>query len=750
VLGEKLYCQLPLKAEGLIGMGGFMNMAQNTEMLEQKTRTRFFQKETFIIVGLFLLAFVIRLIYLNQITASPDFDMPQRDPLWHYTWAKEIAGGDFLGKEVFFRAPLYPYFLGILYTIFGVGFYLPRLIQIIIGSLSCVFIFLLAKRLFNRTIGIIASVIASFYAPFIHFDAEFELPVLEVFLDLSVLLLLWSAGTKLKKRWWFWVGIVFGLSAILRPNILIFLPLILLWICISLWKENKNKIIFSSLYLLLGTILVISPVTIRNWVVGKDFVLISSQGGINFFIGNNMESDGKSAAAAPGMLPYEGYKDNIWLTSIKLAEKSSGKKLKPSQISNFWYKQGLHFIQTHPLKYLQLLGKKFYYFWNSYEIENNKDLYFFSRWSSLLRLLLWEHLLRFPFGIFGPLAIWGLILNAKYWKKYFLLYAFIFSYMLSVILFFVASRFRLPVIPFLLIFASYSIYWFVEKIRNKQTRPLLISLSVLIPLLVIVNSNLLEVNQPNLAGSYNTLGIVYTQKGWYDAAISIFQESIKADPNSPLPHWHLGRVYYDKGYWDLAIKEYKEAIDLDSNRAIIYSDLGYVYDRMNKDEEAFQSYKKALDLDSTLVRALVNLAFLYEKKESYEQAVDEYQKALVFEPDVASIHNDLGNVYVKLNLKDKAADEFRKALDLDPKYVYAHVNLGNIYFERGWFKEAITQYETAIKLDPQMIKAYRNLAIAYSKTNQLYKAIEVLKDGLKANPKAEELKKLLEKWSAES
>jgi len=731
-------------------MGAFMNISQNTETLEQKTGTRFFQKETFVIVGLFLLAFVIRLIYLNQITSSPDFDMPQRDPLWHYNWAKEIARGDFLGKEVFFRAPLYPYFLGIIYTFFGVSFYLPRLIQIIIGSLSCVFIFLLAKRLFNRTVGIIASVIASFYAPLIHFDAEFELPVLEVFLDLSMLLLLLSAGTKLKKKWWLLAGIIFGLSAILRPNILIFLPFVLLWICIRLWKENKSKIIFSGLYFLLGTILIISPVTVRNWVVGKDFVLISSQGGINFFIGNNVESDGKTAAAAPGMLPYEGYKDNIWLTSIKLAEKNLGKKLKPSEISNFWYKQGFHFIKTYPLKYLQLLGKKFYFFWNSYEIENNKDLYFYSRWSSLSRLLLWDHLLRFPFGIVGPLAIWGLVLNAKYWKKYFLLYAFIFSYMLSVISFFVASRFRLPVIPLLIIFASYSIYWLVEKIKNKQTRPLLVSLSVLIPLLLIANSNLFEVGQPNLSVTYNTLGIVYTQKGWYDSAISIFQESIKADPNSALPHWHLGRVYYEKGYWDEAIKEFNQAISLDPNRAIVYSDLGYIYDQMNKDEEAFQSYRKALEIDSTLVRALVNLAFLYEKKESYEQAVNAYQKALGFEPEVAGIHNDLGNVYVKLNLKDKATAEFRKALELDSNYVYARVNLGNIYFEKEWFKEAINQYDRAIKLNPKMIKAYRNLAIAYMKTNQPYKAIQVLKDGLKTNPNADELKKLLEKLSAES
>jgi tetratricopeptide (TPR) repeat protein len=725
-------------------------LGQNTEMVMQKAKMRLFQKETFLIVGLFLLAFVIRLIYLNQIKSSPYFDTPQIDALWHYNWAKEIAGGDWIGKEVFFRAPLYPYFLGTLYALLGESFYLPRLIQTIIGSFSCVLIFLLGKKLFHRTIGIIASVIACFYAPFIHFDAEFELPVLEVFFDLILLLILLNAGTKLKKRWWLLVGMVLGLSAIVRPNILIFVPFVLLWICLKFWGENRNRIVSSGLFFLLGMILVTSPVTFRNWMVGKDFVLISSQGGMNFFIGNNPISDGKTAKAAYVSLPLEGYKDNVWITSIRLAEKSMGKKLKPSEISNFWFRQGFHFIKTHPLKFLQLLGKKLYYFWNSYEIEIIRNIYFFSRWSSVLRLLLWDHLLRFPFGIISPLAIFGIILNAKFWKKFFLIYAFILSYMFSVILFFVTSRHRLPVVPFLIIFASYSIYWLVEKIKNKQTRPFFVSLSILLPLFLVTNSNLFGVGQADLFRSYDNLGNVYSEKGQYDSAIAAYQKGLEINPDFAELHRNLGHAYWEKGYRNEAMKEYELAINLNPNMAEAYAELGYIYGRMNRDEEAFQSSRKALEIDQTQVRAHISLAFLFEKKELYEEAVREYQEALRFEPEVADIHNYLGYAYARLNLKDKALVEFRKALELDPNYVDAHVNLGTIYLERGEYQTAIVQYNTALKLNPKMIQAYYNLAIAYLKTNQPYKAIQILKDGLKTNPNAGELKKLLEKLSAES
>jgi hypothetical protein len=80
-------------------------LGQNTEMAIQKAKIRLFQKETFLLVGLFLLAFAIRLIYLNQIKSNPYFDTPQMDELWHHNWAKEIAGGDWIGKEVFPKLP---------------------------------------------------------------------------------------------------------------------------------------------------------------------------------------------------------------------------------------------------------------------------------------------------------------------------------------------------------------------------------------------------------------------------------------------------------------------------------------------------------------------------------------------------------------------------------------------------------------------------------------------------------------------
>jgi tetratricopeptide (TPR) repeat protein len=748
-LGVKFYCLNHLQPAQPVKGAGPSHKSQKVSMPEKKAKTKFFQGEILVVLALFLLAFIIRFVYLNQIKASPYFDNPHIDALWHHNWAKEIAAGDWTGKEVFFRAPLYPYFLGTLYALFGESFYFPRLIQIIIGSLSCVLIFLLGKKLFNRTTGIIASVVACLYAPMIYFDAELLIPVLIIFLDLTLILLLLRAEAKLKKRWWLLAGMALGLSAAARPNVLIFLPFVLLWICISFWNRAKNRVIPSTLFFLLGTLLIISPVTIRNWVMEKDFVLISSQGGINFYIGNSLISDGKTAIAPRMSSPLEHYKDNVWITSVRLAEESLGKKLKPSEISNFWYEQGFQFIKTYPLKFLQLLGKKFYYFWNAYEIESNQDLYFYSRWSSVMRLLVWDHLLRFPFGIICPLAILGMALNFRHWKKYFLLHAFILSYMFSVVSFFVTFRFRIPVVPFLIIFASCSIYWLVEKTRGRQYKTVLLSLGILFPLFLVTNSSLFGVNQRQLSRTYNSLGMAYSKKGQHDAAIAAYQKGLEENPNSAELHRNLGRAFWDTGRRDEAVKEYELTVSLDPRRADAYAELGYIYDRMNKDEEAFRANRRALEIDSTQVRAHISLAFLYEKRGLYEQAAKEYQEALRFEPEMPDLHNFLGYAYFKLGLEDEALIQFKTAIELDPNHADAHLNAGSAYLKRGLDQMAITHYITALRLNPKGKEAYYNLAIAYVKTKQLDRAIEVLKSGLEVIPDAVELQRLLGELSSQ-
>src|SRR6266576_5056388 len=109
-------------------------------------------------------AFLIRLIYLIEIDSIPLFYNLAGDGLAYDEWGQRIAAGDWLGQGVFYQAPLYPYFLGVLQLVLGHNLWFIRFVQILLGSFSCALIYLVGRRLFSRPAGIAAGFLLACYA----------------------------------------------------------------------------------------------------------------------------------------------------------------------------------------------------------------------------------------------------------------------------------------------------------------------------------------------------------------------------------------------------------------------------------------------------------------------------------------------------------------------------------------------------------------------------------------------------------
>src|SRR5438128_1820264 len=135
---------------------------------------------------LFLGALMVRLLYLSQYANSPFFWVPALDSLYHDLRAQAIAAGRG-DPHAFFRAPLYYYFLGGIYWIFGHSFWAARLAQAVLGAANCVLLYQLGQRLFRPMVGLIAAGAMTLYGPLVYFDGELLSPVLELFLDLCFL-----------------------------------------------------------------------------------------------------------------------------------------------------------------------------------------------------------------------------------------------------------------------------------------------------------------------------------------------------------------------------------------------------------------------------------------------------------------------------------------------------------------------------------------------------------------------------------
>src|SRR4051812_46514037 len=83
-------------------------------------------------------ALMLRLLYIWQIRDAPFFDLLMGDARSYDEWGQRIAAGDWIGHDVFYQAPLYPYFLGVIYATLGRSLLLVRVCQAVIGAASCI------------------------------------------------------------------------------------------------------------------------------------------------------------------------------------------------------------------------------------------------------------------------------------------------------------------------------------------------------------------------------------------------------------------------------------------------------------------------------------------------------------------------------------------------------------------------------------------------------------------------------------
>ncbi|MBU0517635.1 glycosyltransferase family 39 protein, partial [bacterium] len=484
-----------------------------------QSRFRFLTHPNFLVPTVALL---LRLIYLLHIQSSPYFNSPELDSKMHDLWAQQIVAGDFASHEPFFRAPLYYYFLALIYYLFGHNYLVPRLLQICLGAFAAWLTYRLGRRIYGENAGIIAGFIYACCGPLIYFDAELRIPAVLLPLILLTLLQLDRQRENPSTKGFLLAGALLGLTALARPNIMIILPFVWIWILLIL----RGKWQFA-LSITLGTVLLIAPVTLRNYIVGDDVVLVGSQAGVNYYIGNNPQSDGYTAIVPGTPGDWEGgYRE-----TIRIAEEATGKELKPSQVSRYWFNRAFLEMSEDIPRWISLTWHKSRLLFSGHEIGNNDDIYFNRRFSWLLGFLMWEKGLAFPFGLLMPFGLFSLLLIFN-WKRDSLSLLFFASYAAGIIAFFVCTRFRLPLIPILAIWSGAGALCLMQIIKKKNLRKYIPQLIIFAALLVTLNLNpLAGAGTENFEGAYY-LGGKYLEKGKVEQALAAYQEAVRLDPAS--------------------------------------------------------------------------------------------------------------------------------------------------------------------------------------------------------------------------
>ncbi len=585
------------------------------------TLTPAFQMNTGIACALvFMLALIVRCIYLWEIRHTDAFSLLLGDAQLFDSWAHEISAGNWAGDQVFFNAPLYPYFLALVYSIAGRNLMLVRLIQIGLGSLSCVLVTIAGKTLFSRRVGLVAGVLLAVYPTAVFTDCLIQKEVLALLL-MAVLVVVLSRGwnTGGAKTGW-WTGVVLGCLALVRENALVIIITVMLVYGLSHFRERKKAITWI-VSCILGAGLILLPVGARNWMVAKEFVLITANSGFNFYIGNHKHADGSYSPVIKGHGDWQDERQD----ADRIAERSAGRKLSSSEVSMYWYEKTLTDIREDIPAWIRLLVKKWFLVWNSVEISDSESQYVAADGSKLLSFLM----IFLHFGVLGPLAVFGAALTWGQWKRLGIYPVIVVSYMASITLFFVFARFRYPVIAILMPFAAAGIVQGMEGIRQKAYRKM--AFPIVMTMLAAVAMNWPVVStKPYRANTYYNIAVSLEKLGRTDAAMANYVRSLEIDPNQAMVHNNVGILLYRKG---------------------LVSD-------------AKIHFEKAVAINPDLSEPHYNLGIFWFSKGDMQQALVHFTRAVTLNPDGnPSAYYNLACVYSRMNAPDKSFDWLKKAIE---------------------------------------------------------------------------------------
>ena len=474
----------------------------------------------FVVLGL---ALVLRLIHLYEVSDTPLFRHLHTDAFMYHQWAVEIVEGDWLARSrpVFYLGPLYPYFLAVTYSVLGISPLAACLVQVVLSALSAGLIYDLGRRLFGPMTGLISGLSAACYGMFIFYSSLILGATLIIFLDLLILVLL-VAGVQ-RPTWWKWVlaGVCLGLSAAARGNVVLFWPAAMLALAAGFGFRRWRNWSPACLWLTLAFLVTVSPLTLHNWLVGDDFVPLTSNAGVNFFIGNNAHSDGIYMRSPRYKGRPMGQSVHYQQANFpEVARRELGRdRLKPSEISHFWVGKTLEEIRADFGHLLWLVGNKLRYLFNAYEVPNNRNYYFSKRFSLLLGLPL------LTFGAVLPLGLAGMIVSWRGRRDRGLLAAFLLAHMVALVVFFVTARYRLVLVPVLLVYAGAMLSWIHQQAHQRRYWRLVV-MSVLLALGYAgvyqrVPRFSVRVNYANLANAYRDLGQAEEALQYYDRALAI-------------------------------------------------------------------------------------------------------------------------------------------------------------------------------------------------------------------------------------
>ncbi len=578
------------------------------------------KKEIFFLVAVFALALVLRLAYVIFLKNNYlFFDQPGSDVKYYQEWAEAIAYGDWIGQGPFYGMPLYAYFLAVLKRLALGHDLLVRFFHLILGSSNCILVYLLARKIFSQPVALAASLMTATNFILIYYD-WLMMPVgLIIFLSLLIALFLLEKEGLHKNSEWLILGLLAGLTALGDGKMIIFLGLFSLWVLIDKkWKPFWRRFFF----LALGFLLVLGGTALRNRLVSGDWILISAQTGLSFYVGNNPASDGLYENPA-FIRPTHGGQDE---DQQLIAQEITQKALSPAQISALWRNLAMSFIKNSPGEYLQLLARKFFLFFREIDSPDEIDLLLQKEWQRRLDIN--------SFYIMCPLAVLGLILA---WRNRLkgpgFINLFLLSQLIFTLMFFLTTRHRATVLPFFILYECYALVWLIQQGRKRAWKPLAAACGGLLLTYLVFKPVELPAVTIDFIRHANA-GVLYAKQDRHALARMHYTKALAIQPFDTNTLFNMANSFYNEGDYEMA--------------------QGY--------------YEKTIALFPMHVDARFNLGYTLEKKGELKAALEIFTKLRQDQPQQTDILYRMASIYAELKECGKIQDLAAVIVQEDPRF----------------------------------------------------------------------------------
>lgn len=415
-------------------------------------------------IGIFCLALLVRVIYNNTVAHNY---YPLHDSAFY-----QGIGLNLLKEHCFcllsyvptvYRAPLWPFTIAGISIVFGPSDYFARLFLSLIGSGTCVLVYLFARDLFGWRIGVLAGAFAAIYPELYIYDGWLYTESLYIFLLFAICYGLYRLLRTPERNWRIWIlcGILLGLLSLTRPNGITVIGLFIVWAIIMAWQKllSWRVTVKGVLATTLIALVLIAPWTVRNYLVSHTFIPVATGDGTVLL--------GAYNNAVLTTVTYEGGPKGTWInpllsrpditrsypinTCAAVCEVAREAAYKDAAVQ--WIHDHIH---TMP----HLLKLHFINMWqpNTYEA----DLPFVRFPQPQLTQLVLRMMKTFPIYLF-ILAAFGFAVTWWRWRELLFIYLMIGFTIAQNIVYYGIPRFRAPIEPMLILLAAGAIWWLTHR-----------------------------------------------------------------------------------------------------------------------------------------------------------------------------------------------------------------------------------------------------------------------------------------------